>query len=71
MTARHAIPLLLLLVVASSAQAAAPDFAGMQVQSYSPPRPAPAFALPTLEGRAARLEDYRDKVVMLVFWATW
>jgi cytochrome oxidase Cu insertion factor (SCO1/SenC/PrrC family) len=51
--------------------AAAPDFAGMKVQPYDPPKPAPAFALPDLEGRAIKLDDLKGKVVMLFFWATW
>lgn len=32
---------------------------------------APKFALPTLDGRSARLTEYRGKVVLLNFWATW
>jgi cytochrome oxidase Cu insertion factor (SCO1/SenC/PrrC family) len=50
---------------------AAPDFASLQVQVYQPPKPAPAFALPALDGRTVRLEDLRGKVVLLFFWATW
>ena len=53
------------------ALAAAPDFAAMQIQPYDPPKPAPTFALPDLQGKVVRLEDLRGKVVMLVFWATW
>lgn len=30
-----------------------------------------AFRLQTLDGRSAALEDYRDKLVILNFWATW
>ena len=34
-------------------------------------RKAPQLALRTIEGRALRLSDYRGKVVLLNFWATW
>ncbi|GAA0329775.1 redoxin domain-containing protein [Bacillus carboniphilus] len=33
--------------------------------------PAPDFKLPTIEGEAMRLSDYRGKKVILNFWATW
>ena len=31
----------------------------------------PSFSLATLDGRRASLADYRDKLVVLNFWATW
>ena len=34
-------------------------------------QPGPAFTLATLEGGRAALADYRDKLVVLNFWATW
>ena len=34
-------------------------------------RPAPELALKDLRGRVRRLSDYRGKVVLLNFWATW
>src|SRR5947199_10860615 len=37
------------LTVAAVA-AAAPDFASLQIQPYDPPKPAPAFSLPGLDG---------------------
>jgi cytochrome oxidase Cu insertion factor (SCO1/SenC/PrrC family) len=60
-----------LLVTAAVHSATAPDFAGMRVLSYDPPKPAPAFSLPDLEGKTRTLEDFRGKVLMLFFWATW
>ena len=50
---------------------AAPDFASLQVQPYEPPKPAPAFSLPDLEGKPQTLDSLRGKVVLLFFWATW
>jgi cytochrome oxidase Cu insertion factor (SCO1/SenC/PrrC family) len=60
---------LTLLIVGGAG--AAPDFASMQVQPYQPPKPAPAFALPGLDGKVTRLADLRGKVVLVFFWATW
>jgi thiol-disulfide isomerase/thioredoxin len=34
-------------------------------------RPAPALALKDLNGKTVSLEEYRGKVVLLDFWATW
>jgi cytochrome oxidase Cu insertion factor (SCO1/SenC/PrrC family) len=51
--------------------AAAPDFASLQIQPYEPPKPAPPFSLPDLEGKPQTLDSLRGKVVLLFFWATW
>jgi cytochrome oxidase Cu insertion factor (SCO1/SenC/PrrC family) len=51
--------------------AAAMDFAVLGVQPFDPPKPAPAFALPDLDGKTVKLGDFRGKVLLLFFWATW
>lgn len=50
---------------------APPAWQKMGVLAYEPPKPAPAFALPDLDGRTVRLEDQKGKALLLFFWATW
>jgi cytochrome oxidase Cu insertion factor (SCO1/SenC/PrrC family) len=59
------------LVLAARAALAAPDFPGAGFQPYDPPKPAPPLALPDLAGRARTLEEFRGRVLVLFFWATW
>ena len=70
MSRRPAAALVLALLLPLAA-AAAPDFAALDIQRYDPPKPAPAFTLPDLEGRPVRLDALRGKVVLLFYWATW
>jgi len=58
---------LLLPLVASGA----PDFAALNIQRYDAPKAAPAFTLPDLDGKQVQLADYKGKVVLLFYWATW
>lgn len=51
--------------------AAAPDWASLGLTAYAPPKPAPDFALPDLEGRTRTLAEFRGKALLLFFWTTW
>jgi len=68
---RRALPGLVLALLLPLAAAAAPDFAAMNIERYDPPRAAPAFTLPGLDGTPVRLADLKGKVVLLFYWATW
>ena len=61
-----ALALLLPMVAAG-----APDFTALGIQRYDAPKAAPAFTLPDLDGRKVQLADYKGKVVLLFYWATW
>jgi cytochrome oxidase Cu insertion factor (SCO1/SenC/PrrC family) len=60
-----------LAAVATAAAATAPDWASFGAVAYEPPKPAPAFSLPDLDGRPVALDDLRGKVILVFFWATW
>ena len=50
----------------------APGFAQQPtIRLVRNPEPAPDFRVDTLEGKPLSLADYRNKVVLLNFWATW
>lgn len=50
---------------------ATPSKAGSGVKSAEKRKEAPGFELKDSEGRAVKLSDYKGKVVLLNFWATW
>ena len=59
-----------LLLAALSATTAAHAAAPL-MSPVDPPRPAPAFTLRDIDGKAHTLAEYRGKVVLVNFWATW
>jgi thiol-disulfide isomerase/thioredoxin len=44
---------------------------GLELGGVQVGLPAPAFELPDLHGKTTSLAEYRGKVVVLDFWATW
>jgi peroxiredoxin len=74
---RFALALLLALVDVvtaaqqTAAQAPAQPTIRAALQPVSERKPAPEFALKDSRGRTIPLKNYRGKVVMLDFWATW
>jgi cytochrome oxidase Cu insertion factor (SCO1/SenC/PrrC family) len=61
----------LIVLLLTRAAWAKPDLTSMQVAPYDPPKPAPTLALPDLQGKTVRLTDFKGKVVLVFFWATW
>jgi peroxiredoxin len=65
--AAAAVLSVLLAACASSSQQAAP----VTLEPVQQRQTAPEFALKDVNGATVRLSDYRGKVVLLNFWATW
>jgi cytochrome oxidase Cu insertion factor (SCO1/SenC/PrrC family) len=67
-----AVALVLVAAVATpAARAMEHDSTTIRMQPYDPPKPAPDFALPDLSGKTVRLGDFKGKIVLVFFWATW
>ncbi len=61
-----------ILLFSSISQACASDpFSDMGVDIPKVRLQAPVFSLASLDGSNTRLSDFRGKVVLLTFWATW
>ena len=62
----------LMVAIVGIGGAAAPDtLPGAERNVVKLGEPAPNFQLPDLNGRLVTLSDFRGKVVLLNFWATW
>ena len=55
----------------ATAVAQAPAEHGFDMTAFDRPVPAPEFELPGLDGTVSRLSDFRGRLVLLNFWATW
>ena len=62
----HLVATLILSVLARPALAQQPT-----IRFVRNPDPAPAFKVNTVEGKPLSLADYKSKVILLNFWATW
>ncbi len=40
-------------------------------QSYAKPQPLPDFSLEDLPGKLTSISDFKGRVILLHFWATW
>lgn len=61
----------LLLISTALAFAAGPSGTRAPLQPVNERQPAPQFALQDSSGKTIQPSDYRGKVVLLDFWATW
>jgi peroxiredoxin len=61
----------LFLLAAGLATAADQTFIRAELQPADTRKPAPALALKDADGKTVSLKEYRGKVVLLDFWATW
>jgi thiol-disulfide isomerase/thioredoxin len=60
-----------LLLLVLSAEAIAEDELSHSFARIDPPRSVANFSLPDMDGELHTLQDYRGKVVLINFWATW
>lgn len=65
---RLTLTALILLLFTATASAQQP---GRGLTPLPAPQPAPDFTLTDLDGEPHHLSDYRGKVVIINFWATW
>ena len=54
-----------------SLNAAENPFKAAKILKVEEPRSAPEFELEDVQGKRVKLKDFRGKIVLLDFWATW
>jgi thiol-disulfide isomerase/thioredoxin len=59
------------LLLLLSAAAVADEELSYNFAPVDPPRSVPDFSLPDMDAELHALQDYRGKVVLINFWATW
>jgi peroxiredoxin len=70
-TVRHALWSMFLLAFCFHSSISLAQGASATLQSAKERKAAPELALEDADGKQAKLMDYRGKVVVLDFWATW
>jgi thiol-disulfide isomerase/thioredoxin len=65
------VSLLACLQLLASAAVRSESALGHQFAALVPPIPAPDFTLDDMDAKAHSLHEYRGKVVLINFWATW
>jgi thiol-disulfide isomerase/thioredoxin len=68
---RLATPAALLAIICLYGCAPAHDSVRAAVKNETTRKPAPDFSLKDADGKVVKLSDYKGKVVLLNFWATW
>ena len=63
--------LLFLMALPALSHAESPDFGRMGVISPKISKPAPDFIAKNIKGETVKLSDFKGKVILLNFWATW
>jgi peroxiredoxin len=68
---RRTPALLAFLLLAAGCQSRLEMVKAQSVKPEKERKPAPEFALKDADGKTVKLSDYKGKVVLLNFWATW
>lgn len=68
---REPVPILATGLMALALLGCEPKTIGADWKRVEPPVPAPGFTLPQLDAGSVSLSDYRGRVVIMEFWATW